>query len=307
MVICVPTGPLVGEILVTCGTGTLKSTLAALASPAAVTLSGPVIAPTGTVTVIWVLDQLETEADTVEFWAALKLTEPVLLVKLLPVMVTEVPGSPLAGESEAITGATVKAAPLLANPPLFTTILPVVAPPGTAAVMLVLVQEEMIAARPLKLTPLALGPKLLPEMVTTTPGPPLVGLTLLTLGAFTVKATLLLATLFTVTTTLPLPAATPLGTEAVMLPALQALTAAVTPPKVTVLVPWLEPKLLPAMVTDPPIGPEVGDRLLMAGADCAWPVWASIATNNTKLKLALIMKDFISQLSPAKFIVDRSR
>jgi hypothetical protein len=34
---------------------------------------------------------------------------------------------------------------------------------------------------------------------------------------------------------------------------------------VTVLAPWLAPKLLPAIVTDAPTAPELGDKLLMLG------------------------------------------
>jgi hypothetical protein len=51
-----------------------------------------------------------------------------------------------------------------------------------------------------------------------------------------------------------------------MLAALQlkALPALV-PLKVTVLLPWLTPKLLPVMVTAVPTGPEVGDRLETLG------------------------------------------
>src|SRR5579864_5059387 len=104
-------------------------------------------------------------------------------------------------------------------------------------------------------------------MVTITPGPPLDWLRLLMLGAFTVKVKLLLATPLTVTTTPALPAARPLGTAAVMLLALHALTVAATPANVTVLEPWAEPKLLPLMVTAAPMGPNVGDKLLSAGPD----------------------------------------
>ena len=35
----------------------------------------------------------------------------------------------------------------------------------------------------------------------------------------------------------------------------------------TVLVPWFAPKLVPAIVTDPPTTPEAGVRLVMPGAD----------------------------------------
>src|SRR5215471_16525564 len=123
----------------------------------------------------------------------------------------------------------------------------------------------MLLAAPLKVTFPALGPKLLPEIVTRLPGAPPVGLTLLMEGAFTVNPTLLLAALLTVTTTLLLPAANPLGTTAVMLVVLHELTAAAVPPNVTLLdPPCVEPKFVPVMVTEAPIGLDVGDKLLIA-------------------------------------------
>jgi hypothetical protein len=73
----------------------------------------------------------------------------------------------------------------------------------------------------------------------------------------------LLATPLTVTTTLPDVAA--LGTGATMLVALQLVGVAAAPLNVTVLVPCVAPKLTPAMVTEVPTGPEVGDKLMMFG------------------------------------------
>src|SRR5207253_7765055 len=78
----------------------------------------------------------------------------------------------------------------------------------------------------------------------------------------TVKFTPLLATPPTVTTTLPVVAT--LGTDATMLVALQLVVVAVVPLKVTVPV---VPKFVPVMVTAIPTGPEVGFRLVMAGAE----------------------------------------
>jgi hypothetical protein len=51
-----------------------------------------------------------------------------------------------------------------------------------------------------------------------------------------------------------------------MLVALQLVGVAAVPLKVTVLVPWVAPKLVPAMVTDAPTGPDVGFRPVMLGA-----------------------------------------
>ena len=79
----------------------------------------------------------------------------------------------------------------------------------------------------------------------------------------TVKLTPLLATPFTVTTTLPVVA--PLGTVTPMLVALQLVTVAAAPLKVTVLDPCVEPKFEPEIVTALPAGPEVGLTLAIVG------------------------------------------
>jgi hypothetical protein len=65
------------------------------------TVIGPVVAPVGTVAVIFVLEFTAKLAAT-----PAKLT-PVVPVKLLPVMVTRVPAGPLVGEKEVIEGATI--------------------------------------------------------------------------------------------------------------------------------------------------------------------------------------------------------
>jgi hypothetical protein len=77
----------------------------------------------------------------------------------------------------------------------------------------------------------------------------------------TVKVTALLAVPFTVTTTLPV--AAPEGTFATIAESVQPAIEAVVPLKVTV--DGVVPKFDPAMVTEEPITPEVGDRLEMLG------------------------------------------
>ena len=68
-----------------------------------------------------------------------------------------------------------------------------------------------------------------------------------------------LGTEFTATTTGPV--VTLLAGTAVMVVVLQdVIEAAGTPLKVTVLLPWLEPKLVPEMETDVPETPEFGFR-----------------------------------------------
>ncbi len=70
----------------------------------------------------------------------------------------------------------------------------------------------------------------------------------------------LLATPLTVTTTLPVVA--PAGTGTTMLVADQLVGVAVVPLNVTVLVPFVDPKFAPAIVTEVPTGPFAGVRLV---------------------------------------------
>src|SRR5215472_17894551 len=72
----------------------------------------------------------------------------------------------------------------------------------------------------------------------------------------TVKVTPLLATPPTVTTTFPVVAPEGTGTTMLVLP--QVVGDAVVLLNVTVLVPCVEPKFVPLMVTDVPTGPAVG-------------------------------------------------
>jgi hypothetical protein len=162
----------------------------------------------------------------------------------------------------------VKLTPLLASPPTVATTGPVVAPRGTGATMLVVVQLVGVAALPLNVTVLApcVPPKFVPAIVTEVPTAPDVGLRLVRVGAdaVTVKVTPLLANPPTVTTTVPVVA--PLGTGATRLVALQLVGVAALPLNVTVLVPCVAPKFVPAIVTAAPTAPDVGLRLVMVGA-----------------------------------------
>jgi hypothetical protein len=92
----------------------------------------------------------------------------------------------------------------------------------------------------------------------------------------TVKFTPLLGMPPTVTTTFPDVA--PLGTVTPMLVALQLVTLAAVPLKVMVLAPRLDPKLLPAIVTGIPIGPEIGERLVIAGVGITVKLTPLLAT-----------------------------
>jgi hypothetical protein len=171
-----------------------------------------------------------------------------------------------------IVDPTVKFTPLLAVPPTVTTTLPVVAPAGTAATMLVALQFVGVADVPLKLRVLVPRdmPKFVPVIVTEVPTGPDVGVRLAMLGAkpeadVTVNPIPLLATPPTVTTTFPV--VTPAGTAATMLVALQLVGVAAVPLKLTVLLPGDTPKFAPVIVTEVPTGPEFGLRLVILGAE----------------------------------------
>src|ERR1044071_470068 len=134
----------------------------------------PVVAPAGTVAVIWVSELIVNEA-----LVPLNFTL-VAPVNEAPLITTIAPGAPLVGLKLVILGMTEKLAALVALPAEFTTvILPVVAPAGTTALMDVeetgvTVEEET----PLNLTSVTVS-SLLPLMVTSVPIGPLSGVKLL--------------------------------------------------------------------------------------------------------------------------------
>src|SRR5256712_299191 len=265
----VPTNPDVGFKLVMLGAGTVTAKFTPLlATPPTVTTTFPVAAPAGTDAVMLVALQLVAVAAV-----PLNLTvlDPCVAPKFAPAIVTEVPINPDVGFKLVMLGAgtvTVKLKPLLATPPTVTTTLPVVAPAGTGTTMLVALQLVAVAAVPLNLTVLdpCVAPKFAPAIVTEVPTNPDVGFKLVMLGAgtVTVKFTPLLATPPTVTTTFPV--AAPAGTDAVMLVALQLVAVAAVPLNLTVLDPCVAPKFAPAIVTEVPINPDVGFKLVMLGA-----------------------------------------
>lgn len=267
MVMAAPTAPELGErLVIEGGTVTVKLT-PLLATPPTVTTTEPVVAPVGTFAVILAALQLVTVA-VVPLKATVLL--PWLDPKFDPLIVTAVPTGPEFGDTPVIEGGgtvTVKVAPLLAAPPTVITTEPVVAPVGTVVVMLAALQLVTVAAVPLKATVLFpwLGPKFDPLMVTAVPTGPEPGARPVIEGGgrVTVNVAPLLATPPTVTTTAPVVA--PAGTVAVTLLAFQLVTVAAVPLKVTVLLPWLDPKFDPLIVTAVPITPEAGDKLVTKG------------------------------------------
>ena len=271
IVTCVPTAPELGFKLLIVGPTVNATPL--LACVPTVTTTFPVVAPAGTVTLMLVALQFVAVATV-----PLNITVlvPCVPPKFVPVIVTAVPTAPELGFRLVIPGAgavTVKVTPLLACVPTVTTTFPVIAPAGTVTAILVSLQLVAVAVVPLNLTVLVpwVAPKFVPVIVTAVPTGPDVGFRLVIAGAgvVTVNVTPLLACVPTVTTTLPV--AAPVGTVTTMLVALQLVTPAAFVPNVTVLVPCVDPKLLPVIVTDVPTAPDVGFRLAILGTSVEFP------------------------------------
>ncbi len=266
----VPTGPELGENELIVGLdGVVTSKLVELVAvpPGVVTRILPSVAPEGTVAVILVEEFRVNGADTL-----LNVTE-LTLTKLVPLMVTEVPTGPELGENELIVGldglVTLKLVELVAVPPgVVTRILPSVAAVGTVAV--ILVEEFTVngADTLLNVTELTLT-KLVPLMVTEVPTGPEVGENELIVGAGT-EVTSKLVELVAVppgVVTRIFPSVAPEGTVAVILVEELTVNDADTLSNVTeVVVNPLPLKLVPLMVTEVPMGPEVGENELMVGA-----------------------------------------
>jgi len=196
-----PTTPDAGFRLVMlgAGTGTVKLT-PLLAAPPTITTTFPVVAPAGTGATILPALQLVTVATIPLNFTVLV---PCAAPKFVPLIVTGVPTNPVTGFRFVMLGTgtvTVNAAPLLATPPTVTTTLPVVAPTGTGATILVALQLVGTALVPLNLTVLGPcdAPKFVPVIVTEVPTGPEVGFRLVMLGTteagFTVNVAALLVT-----------------------------------------------------------------------------------------------------------------
>ena len=180
MVTLLPTAPEIGvKLEIVGGPMTVKLVVLVPVPLGAVTLTGPVVAPGGTVTVS---DVAET---TLNDGAGVLLNVTAMTPRrLVPVMVTVVPMAPDVGVNLVTVGAgTVKLVPEVTVPAAVVTLRgPVVAPMGTVVVMAVAVLVTMVATMPLKVTAVAL-PRLLPRMVTVAPTAPVVGAKLVIVGA----------------------------------------------------------------------------------------------------------------------------
>jgi hypothetical protein len=186
----------------------------------------------------------------------------------VPMIVTDSPMAPEAGDKPVMFGVarTVKTVPLVSTPLVFTTTGPVVAPDGTVAAILVALQLVTVAVVPLNLTaPLpCVEPKFAPVMVTAAPTIPEVTDKLEMLGVgSTVNAIPFVLTPLAFTTTLPVVA--PDGTVTATLVALQLVTSAAVPLKLTEPLPCVEPRFEPEIVTAAPTAPEVTERLEILG------------------------------------------
>src|ERR1017187_8644368 len=105
----------------------------------------PVVAPTGTITVMLVLAQAVAEAETP---SKVTVLTPWVAPKFTPVIVVAVPAGPEFSLKLPMEGPGVKSKPLLATPETVTSTLPGVDPNGTVAVMLALAQVTTAAEIP---------------------------------------------------------------------------------------------------------------------------------------------------------------
>jgi len=239
-----------------------------LATPLTVTTTLPDVAPLGTGIRMLVRVQLvAVPATPLNVTVLLPWAEP----KLVPVIVMDAPTVAEADERLAIlgTGSTVNEAPALTPLDVSTTTLPDVAPLGTGTTMLVALQLVGIgvALGPAKDTVLVpcVVPKLTPEIVTEVPTGPEVGDRLVMVGVCeTVNGIALLVRPLTVTRTFP-EVAVP-GTGTIMLVGVQLVGVPAVPLNVTELLPWLEPKFVPVIVTAAPAKAVFGDKPAIVGA-----------------------------------------
>jgi hypothetical protein len=262
-----PTGPLFGVRLAMDGAAVTVNSRPLLSPATVVTTTFPVVAPAGTVATIDVLLQLLTAAPIPLNFTVLV---PCVAPKFDPAIVTAAPTGPELGVKVESTGVeiTVNGKPLLDPATVVTTTFPVVAPTGTVVTIDVLLQLLTAATIPLNFTALApcVAPRLVPAIVTVEPTSPEFGLSVESAGApITVNGKPLLGPpAVVVTTTFPVPA--PAGTTATMDVEVQVtMVVAAAPLKVTVLLPWLAPKFVPAIVTEDPTAPLFGVRLVIVG------------------------------------------
>src|ERR1700730_11749053 len=151
-----------------------------LATPPTVTTTLPLVAPAGTGATMLAGLQLVGVVEV-----PLNVTGSGDDPKFSPAIVTGVPTGPLLGVRLVMVGpeeATVNAMPLLATPPTVTMILPLVEPAGTGATILVGLQLVGVVEVLLNVTVPGDDPKFVPEIVTSVPTGPLLGVRLVMAG-----------------------------------------------------------------------------------------------------------------------------
>lgn len=163
MVTVAPIGAVAGERLEIFGGPGLTKSTPLLGVPEIVATTDPVVALVGTIAVMLVALQLVTLASNpLNVTALLPWEAP----KSAPEITTEVPAGPIVGNKLKIVGTfkTVKLTALLGTAATVTTTLPVVAPEGTAPVMLVADQLVIVIGVPFSVTLLVpcVSPKLDP-------------------------------------------------------------------------------------------------------------------------------------------------
>jgi len=263
----VPAGPLIGLKLEIEGNDTEKSEMLVARCPSTSTVILPVVAPAGTfVTMLVVVGDPFKVAFT-----PLNLTMILapMVLKFVPTMVTEVPAGPLAGLKLEIEGNdTEKSEMLVATcPSASTVILPVVAPGGTRTKILFGVGVPLIVATtPLNLTmfPAATVLKFKPRIVTKVPAGPLVGLMIEIEGIGTEKSEVLVAN-FPFASTVIFPDVVSGGTFVRILVPVDSIMIAVFPLNLTMLLAAMVLKFVPRMVTEVPILPLDGLKLVIVG------------------------------------------
>jgi len=194
---------------------------------------------------------------------------PWVAPKFAPVTTTAAPAAPDVVERLVSRGATVNATPLLLTPPARTTTEPVVAVAGTGTEILVALHDVGVASVPLNETVLApfVAPKFDPAMMTVLPEAPPVGeRDVIDGAATTVNVVALLLAFDTRTTTFCAPVDTEGTVTTICVEFQLAIALAAVLPNFTVLLPWVDPNPVPAIVTCDPTAPDVGESEDTLGA-----------------------------------------
>jgi len=240
-------------------TVTVKLPVLVAVPPAVVTLTGPVVAPAGTIAWTNASDRTVKLAP-----APLKVTA-VAPLRFEPLMLTVVPAGPFAGLKLPIAGgaATANTPELCAVPPAVVTLRgPVVAPAGTVAWMAESETTVKLALVPLNATPVA-PVKPDPLIVTLVPTGPLAGAKPEIAGGTSTVNELVLVAVPPGLVTLHGPVVAPAGTVAWTAVSEVTVKVAAVPLKATAVAP-VKPD--PLIVTLVPASPLVGEKPEIAGA-----------------------------------------